>query len=951
MTSPDELQTSLDKRDGSHWDVFDCFDSTTIGEHRVRMVCTDRSEDSNCDKIHLGHGAPGTILEMPDGCGPGRYAVAKTLVPSTNQTLPNHISRRDLDSSEQVYDLVFDYDFKRVPRDLGTTQMRIDYSNKDGYWNTVVNKAADTKKRSLKRNVKRTLEDVDGSHKCWLEEEWRDDKHFGGLGRGDLHKRWFGKDVLDWLKKLVSGGSSGLDAGRVHSYRDEFTLSIVDQRFTCPNVDGKLQVLAQTEVDLETSYGFTLIATLGGKSGIDISDSYLYFRNKGEVRAKFVVDAAVTAEFDTDDVLMFSADKFGATFTVPGIVTLGPNFKLYGRLEGEATLGVNFESQVKLAEWDVQQTYPVENEDWAPEAETKPKKDGTQNVLEPEFEYGVSLSGYLSAHIKPTITFGIDFNEDFVSLDSCSVNLVADGHVTFHAEAETGSKGSKFCYGIDAGASLYATLDAPDSFSWALSKSPFHIGSTGERQIYPTSGEQTCITPGSKSSRSLRKRSRSRLEDSSTVAKSSVNGELRKREIYGPLVPRIDGLVCPGDSDLGRVLKCLECLNDDDTYNQDSDKEKRDDEDLGTCWLDPDRTGEAACPADMKKRSWMGGSSFLDKRGKTEVKDTDWTHDGYEHTLDLGTYPSCGYAPGSVGRWYGYPIKQPGGCKAELGKYKRNEVDPLMYATEHIYEVQLVKMFMEWLAEKPLPAGYVRPSFAWVSEVVIGIEGQNGLRPFKPSEYKTEDVWAEMVLGLPGNQNLDRLALCHKDVNGKKGKFFGGERPSAADEGDNKNTRIMQRNTAGVFHYMKRIEIWQKFVDTSQHIENVLHQFDKKYPWGGTGIYSDGELGLPDRIAGQPEAGLRDLYCYWIDRKLSSIEEEARRWLDATTKDYNARYSGTPTHHDWTTKILKPGGYISEEAMKFLRALGHGAPNKQSPRIWVQSNYKGLWVKGAAGPF
>lgn len=62
-------------------------------------------------------------------------------------------------------------------------------------------------------------------------------------------------------------------------------------------------------------------------------------------------------------MLIFSADTFGAAFTVPGIMTIGPNFKLYGQLEGKATLGVNFESKVKLAEWDIYQTFPVVNKD------------------------------------------------------------------------------------------------------------------------------------------------------------------------------------------------------------------------------------------------------------------------------------------------------------------------------------------------------------------------------------------------------------------------------------------------------------------------------------------------------------------------------------------------------------------------------------------------------------
>lgn len=190
LASPEELQVSIDKRDGSHWEVFDCFDGVTEGQHTVRMVCTDTSENSNCGKIHLGHGAPGTIVEMPRGCGPGKYAVVKSLTVSQNQGLPQHLVKRGLiaDMSAPVHDLTFDYDFRRVPRDLGSTQIRIDYSNEPEYWGNVVDKAAGSKKKN-----KRSLADVGGSHKRWLEEEWRDDYHFGALSHEDLHKRWFGE--------------------------------------------------------------------------------------------------------------------------------------------------------------------------------------------------------------------------------------------------------------------------------------------------------------------------------------------------------------------------------------------------------------------------------------------------------------------------------------------------------------------------------------------------------------------------------------------------------------------------------------------------------------------------------------------------------------------------------------------------------------------------------------
>ncbi|KAL9594308.1 MAG: hypothetical protein Q9219_007102 [cf. Caloplaca sp. 3 TL-2023] len=157
ITSPEELQVSLDKRDGSHWELFNCNDAISEEEQTIQMFCIDTSETSNCHKISLGHGVPGTILEMPKGCGPSRYAVAKSMVLS-EKPLPEHLSKRHYDAKPVVYDLTFDFDWHRVPRDLGDTQLRVDYSNEVGYWDNIVNKAAKHKRR-------RSLEEVGGNHR------------------------------------------------------------------------------------------------------------------------------------------------------------------------------------------------------------------------------------------------------------------------------------------------------------------------------------------------------------------------------------------------------------------------------------------------------------------------------------------------------------------------------------------------------------------------------------------------------------------------------------------------------------------------------------------------------------------------------------------------------------------------------------------------------------------
>ncbi|OBT89371.1 hypothetical protein VE02_01453 [Pseudogymnoascus sp. 03VT05] len=114
ITSPEELQVSIDKRDGSDWGVFGCNDAVTKEAETIQMFCTDISEKSNCYKISLGHGVAGTILEMPKGCGPSRFAVAKSMVPAKDQTLPKRLEKRNYGFKPVIYDLTFDFEWMRV---------------------------------------------------------------------------------------------------------------------------------------------------------------------------------------------------------------------------------------------------------------------------------------------------------------------------------------------------------------------------------------------------------------------------------------------------------------------------------------------------------------------------------------------------------------------------------------------------------------------------------------------------------------------------------------------------------------------------------------------------------------------------------------------------------------------------------------------------------------------
>lgn len=72
IVGPDTAVQSLRRRDGSDLHVLDCENVQTKGPSRVRFICPAESWNSTCDKIHLG-GVGGTVLRMPEGCGPGKH--------------------------------------------------------------------------------------------------------------------------------------------------------------------------------------------------------------------------------------------------------------------------------------------------------------------------------------------------------------------------------------------------------------------------------------------------------------------------------------------------------------------------------------------------------------------------------------------------------------------------------------------------------------------------------------------------------------------------------------------------------------------------------------------------------------------------------------------------------------------------------------------------------------
>ncbi|KAF5006577.1 hypothetical protein FDECE_7052 [Fusarium decemcellulare] len=111
---------------------------------------------------------------------------------------------------------------------------------------------------------------------------------------------------------------------------------------------------------------------------------------------------------------------------------------------------------------------------------------------------------------------------------------------------------------------------------------------------------------------------------------------------------------------------------------------------------------------------------------------------------------------------------------------------------------------------------------------------------------------------------------------------------------------------------------------------------------------------LRPTVSGEPTAGLRDLYCFWIESLLTNIDASASNWLTAITANFKSTFGVEPYGKKWLDNVLHPGGLISASILKFPKAaFTHSKPKPSQPDIWTQSNFRGLWDSGtgAAGPF
>ncbi|KAK4108057.1 glycoside hydrolase family 18 protein [Canariomyces notabilis] len=484
MSGPPDQHASLNRRDGSDWAVYDCDETMHEGRQSARIVCT-KEKDHNCDRLFLG-GAKDTVVDMPSHCGPGKYALVVSVEPMHDAHEDDVLARaphlkRRVPPSSRVFNLTFDYGFHRLQgRADNKMKIRIDYSNAKGYWDDVVAAAPSSSSNNKFRRTVPDGQDVHhivqrdykGDYKRFLDHSYRlDRRHTPDDQLHELHERWFGLDVPDWVSRLtkVNKNVDLLDQ-RVSK---TFVYKIVDEKRTCPTGEFAADVHARISADVQTSGVLTLIGDLANMK--EFRHSYINFRNKGEIQASLVFHAHGELRLPYMEDTILGIAPLGASFKIPGIVTIGPEFKLVASVEGRVAVDADARVDFDVAKWDYSQRYPADNEAHIDPDKDEPdtptfatsNKQGNETI---KFNWQVTAEGIIEMHLIPLVSFGIVFNPKW-EVPSTAAELGVDTYLRVHGDAAVGgAQDFQACLASEAGYELYARITAPTLFGVDLNR-------------------------------------------------------------------------------------------------------------------------------------------------------------------------------------------------------------------------------------------------------------------------------------------------------------------------------------------------------------------------------------------------------------------------------------------------------------------------------------------------
>ncbi|OQE13828.1 hypothetical protein PENFLA_c043G08195 [Penicillium flavigenum] len=492
---------SLRKRDGSHLQTFDCPSPLPedYSTQTFRAVCERESDDNNCEDLMIGS-VRGTIIRLPEECGPDEWVRAVSFKEIENDRLPSHLSKR-LHNNPKTYEIKYDYNLRNLRRDGGEVHVRFDASVHPGYWDEIVSSTPSGSKKKRSPTEWREI------HMDWFEHR--------------LNKRGYGTSDSWWLDRFNVLLDSHSDYGVKKQFH--FQQYLYNSAKSCGSGSAQVSALIAGDLSVRVDYGISMIGTL---RNFDFSEAYAYF-NLHNLHVDTMAEIKANAVFRYESQVLQLLDRwdvFEGTFNIKGLWSIGPYFDATAQIQGLATIsgtmrsGMSFNTEANGDRFTYM--FPQSLNKFPSASVIKPNI-GTTEITAAQ-KASISADGSLTLTMTPSLGFQIDLDVFGEKLIDSRVSAAFQNAMTVRVGAG-GSTSGDLCngahYGIDYSLDVSIGVENPIP-GWSSGAHSINIYGV-DKELLPTK----CY-PWAKD---VSKREMSPAIDSNETMRLSLNGGLSKR--------------------------------------------------------------------------------------------------------------------------------------------------------------------------------------------------------------------------------------------------------------------------------------------------------------------------------------------------------------------------------------------------------------------------------------
>lgn len=357
-----------DITEAAGWLILMCKSDALVQD--VRLVClNENTSAAGCDHLYQNSGPVDKIVRLPQNCGQQPFArVAKAWVPD-DQTIPeaalDRIVRSD-DFIPKVMALTLDVNFAAInPSQVGTVEFSIQGATTPGPVNDNID--IHPVRRHKRGRRKRTS------------------KHFG--------------------KRFPDFSSNNTQNLPPIDISQDFP--IISQSFQCNgNSPFAVNIVSQAHVDIHAQVAVGAVAT--GTIVPPKFDSFgLYVGiNEASIAGVYSLRSTVAGFVDLGQLTLFQLSL--PSFTIPGLLTIGPSFKIIAKTTVNLDLGINTTIDMSYSIKNAQMYFPAGPTTQSTIEEVTPGQQPFQLSVTPSV---VSSAG-IAAHFIPRFEFGINALQD-----------------------------------------------------------------------------------------------------------------------------------------------------------------------------------------------------------------------------------------------------------------------------------------------------------------------------------------------------------------------------------------------------------------------------------------------------------------------------------------------------------------------------------------------------------